>query len=207
MLKAIVFDCDGVLFDSGPANIAFFNHVLRTMGRAQLDKKGEVLARFMTSSQLLNQIFGGDNTLVTEGRRIAEATDYRPFYHLMEPVSDLYGTLTRLSDNYKLGMASNRGKTVPEVVNRFQLGKHFDIAVGTLDVENPKPAPDMLLLCAERFGISPEEMLYVGDATSDFAAASAANAPFVGIGEGTGSKFWIVELKDLEDVLDQFAAL
>jgi phosphoglycolate phosphatase-like HAD superfamily hydrolase len=35
------------------------------------------------------------------------------------------------------------------------------------DVPNPKPAPDALLRIMDRFDVTPEEMLYIGDSEVD----------------------------------------
>ena len=41
-------------------------------------------------------------------------------------------------------------------------------------VERAKPAPDLLLLAADRLGVRPEATWYVGDSTWDMLAAMAA---------------------------------
>ena len=52
-------------------------------------------------------------------------------------------------------------------------------------VEHAKPAPDLLLLAAERGGVSPAACWYVGDATWDFLACVAAG--MVGIAVPSGA--------------------
>jgi HAD superfamily hydrolase (TIGR01509 family) len=52
-------------------------------------------------------------------------------------------------------------------------------------VEHAKPAPDLLLLAAERTGVAPEACWYVGDATWDFLACVAAG--MTGIAVPTGA--------------------
>lgn len=52
----------------------------------------------------------------------------------------------------------------------------IDVLVGGDLVEHPKPAPDGLLLVAERLGIGAREMAYIGDAPTDLQAAKAAGA-------------------------------
>ena len=55
-------------------------------------------------------------------------------------------------------------------------------------VEHAKPAPDLLLLAAERLGQSPRSCWYVGDATWDVLAAKAANMPVIGVATGAVSR-------------------
>ncbi len=58
------------------------------------------------------------------------------------------------------------------------------MVIGGDDVQNKKPHPDPLLLVAERMGIAPQEMLFVGDSRNDIQAAKAAGCPSVGLTYG-----------------------
>ncbi len=51
-----------------------------------------------------------------------------------------------------------------------------DVLVGGDEVAHPKPAPDGLLLVAQRLDIAPGRLAYIGDAPVDLLAATAAGA-------------------------------
>ncbi|HYD48525.1 MAG TPA: HAD family hydrolase [Terriglobales bacterium] len=200
-VRAVIFDCDGVLFDSERANIAFFNEVLANIGQPPLDAQGELMAHAMAGPQLLDALFGHDPELRRRADQAARSLDYTPYFARMEPVAELHGSLARLAGRYRLAMATNRGATVPEVIRRFELSRYFELAVGTLDVPRPKPAPDMLLKCVEHFALAPEHALYVGDTPSDREAARAAGMHFVGVGKAIEAELRIGELRELPDLL------
>lgn len=183
MIAAVIFDCDGVLFDSWRANVAFYNEVLRSAGLPPLDDDWLRRAHVMASSQLFEAMFADDPELCARVVEASRTTDYGPFYSLMEPMADLHTTLEQLRREYRLAMASNRGRTLAEVARRFDLDRYLSAVVGVRDVERPKPHPDMLLTCCERLGVRPQEALFVGDAVSDLEAARAAGAHFVALGE------------------------
>ncbi len=183
MLSLVIFDCDGVLFDSWRANVAYYNAVLAQLGLPPLDRQWEHRAHFMASSQLFDVLFAADAEQARRARQVARALDYGPFYELMEPAGDLAALLGELKPRYRLAMASNRGKTVGEIVRRFGLEALIELAVGVLDVARPKPFPDMIDRCLAHFGVAPEKALYVGDAESDLAAARAAGVHFLAVGE------------------------
>ena len=116
-------------------------------------------------------------------RETAIATDYDPFYSLMHPARGLHDLLDALrADGYHTAMATTRGRTVGRLLELFELDSRFDFSIGTLDVELPKPAPDMLLSCLERFGVGACEAVYLGDQDCDLEAATAAGLHFVGVG-------------------------
>lgn len=201
MIQAILFDCDGVLFDSHGANIEYFNAVLRAAGEPPLDREGERLATMLAGSQLLQALCGDDDARIERLRTAATALDYTPFFAWMNPVPDLHRVLAELKPHYRLGMATNRGSTVPQVVEHFGLDPYFEIAVGVLDVARPKPYPDMLERCLDHFQLAGHQALYVGDSPSDFTAAQAAGMHFLGIGGRTGAPRWVERLDQVATAL------
>lgn len=185
-LDLIILDCDGVLFDSRPANVAFHNAVLAEIDQPPLDAEGEDLGHYLAADQLYIRLFGEGSALHQRARATARAMDYSPFYDLMVPAPGLFSTLEGLRKAHKLAMASNRSHTAQGVAERFDLDRHLDLVVGTAQVERPKPAPDMLLLCLRELGVDAEATVFVGDAMSDRDAAGAANIEFIGVGPACG---------------------
>lgn len=204
MLEAVIFDCDGVLFDSWRANVAFYQAVLRNAGLPPLAGEWERRAHVMASTQLFEAMFGAEPAVFERVQAASRATDYGPFYQLMEPADGLHETLATLKQHHRLAMASNRGRTIGEVVRRFGLDRHFHCAVGVRDVERPKPHPDMLIECAARLEVKPDAALYVGDARTDLEAARAAGMKFVAVGEHDFAPARIARLRDLPAFIGEF---
>ena len=203
--RAVVFDCDGVLFDSWHANVAFYDAIRARLSLAPMDAAWQDRAHYLAGSQVIDEMFGDDPALLVEARRAARTIDYEPFYALMEPMPGLFDVLAALHPTWRLGMATNRGSTVSGVVQRFGLDRYLDAAVGVLDVARPKPHPDVVLECLARLGVPPAAGVYVGDAESDLTAAQAAGARFIGVGDGSWSPHAVRELRELPAVLDALA--
>lgn len=204
MIRAVVFDCDGVLFHSELANLRFYNTVLASLGQPPLSPEGERLAMSMASPQLIELLFP-EPELRRQVSLAAQNTDYAPFYDSMQPVDGLHDLLAGLRQDYRLGMASNRGKTIYEVAARFDLERFFEISVGTLDVARPKPHPDMLLKVLAHLEAEPHEGVFVGDQDSDRLAAEAAGMHFVGIGDESQAQRRIEHVRELPGVLARLA--
>ncbi len=201
MIRAVIFDCDGVLFDSWRANIAYYNAVLAQLGQPILDPEGERLAHVMSVPQFFAAWFGADAPLVERAVTVARELDYGPFYAGMQPVPGLHQLLAQLKVGYRLAMATNRGATVGGVVRYFGLEPFFELAVGIYDVARPKPFPDMIEKCIAHFGIAPDEAVYVGDTASDHAAATAAGAHFIAVGQHLDAPLRIGQLAELPPLL------
>jgi beta-phosphoglucomutase-like phosphatase (HAD superfamily) len=206
VLKLVVVDCDGVLFDSAPANVAYYNAVLERLGLPRMTAEWEERVHFLASDQVYDAMFGTGSALAAEARRVAHDVGYKPFFALMRPVSGLEEVMATLRASYRLAMATNRGSTVPEILRRFGLDQYVEFAVGIHDVERPKPHPDMLLRCLEHFGVSPSAAVYVGDAQTDCEAATAARMHFVAVGECPWASCRVATLRDLPVELARLAA-
>ena len=59
------------------------------------------------------------------------------------------------------------------------IGPFFATVVGGECIAHPKPAPDALLLCAQRLGVPIDRGLMVGDSLNDVGAARNAGCPVV----------------------------
>ena len=199
--RAVIFDCDGVLFDSAAANLAYYDTVLAALGQAPLDAARAQQAHTMAAPQLFATLFADDPALIAQARAVTRQIDYGPFYPLMQPVPDLFELLAALKTRYRLAMATNRGTSTQGVVRHFGLDTFFEFAVGMLDVPRPKPFPDMLEKCLAQFGLPPDTAVYVGDAPSDYEAARAAGMRFIGVGDHSGAAYRIRDLRELPAAL------
>jgi len=200
--RLVIFDCDGVLFRSEAANVAFYNDVMRLLGEPAMDVRGEAASHALASSQLFESLFANRPELLERARSIAQSLDYGPYYALMTPQRGLYDVLTTIRSRYRVAMATNRGKTAHEVVRRFSLDAYIELTVGVLDAARPKPHPDMLEHCVSHFALAAGDALYVGDQQIDADAASAAGLTFVAFGEGVPSaEHRITELHELLQLL------
>jgi phosphoglycolate phosphatase len=201
-LHLIILDCDGVLFDSYDANVAFYDAILAELGMPALDDRGRELCHRLSGPQLWAQLCGADEALHARAKAVAARADYAPFYALMRPMVAMEDTLSRLAGHCPLALATNRGRTVEGVVRHFRLDRFLSMWFGILDVERAKPAPDLLLACLARAQVSPANAVYVGDMSSDREAAAAAGISYVGIGPRSEAVHRLEELRLLPDLLD-----
>jgi phosphoglycolate phosphatase len=179
-IEVIIFDCDGVLFDSKDANIAFYNQILATAGLAPMTAEEVAYVHVSTAAEAMSYLLTRRvSARVEEVLANSRAVDYAPFIHLMRMEPHLRELLDILPRNIKRAIATNRSYTIGEVLSTHGLSTEFDLVVSALDVERPKPHPEALLKILRHFACSPEEALFVGDSETDQISAQGAEVPFI----------------------------
>lgn len=179
--RGVIFDCDGVLFESRNANLAYYNTIFEACGFT-LVREDEPDKVHICHTAATPQVFAAllSPKQAQQAFVVARRIDYRQFLPLMVPEPDLLEVLRALQEKHSLAVATNRGHGVKELLTFFGLDDYFVTVVSSADVERPKPHPDMLFLAAERLGFEPPELLFVGDSELDCQAAGEAGMPFVG---------------------------
>ena len=178
MIKLVAFDCDGVLFDSRQANIAFYNAILARFGQTPMDSEAEDFVHMHTVTASLEYIFRGypDLEAVFEFYR---TFDYQPFIPMMLEEPHLRDFLSFLRPTWFTALATNRTKTTGAVLSYHGLADRFDLVVSAQDVSRPKPHPESFERILEHFGLEPREAIYIGDSQVDEAFAANAGVPLV----------------------------
>lgn len=177
-IQAVVFDCDGVMFDTTKANKAYYNHILAKFGQAAMTEEQFAFTHMHTVDMAMDHLFP-DEKLYAKAQAYRRTMTYAPFFKYMEMEPALKGLLKALRPRFKTAVASNRSDTMASVLSIHGLEDDFDMMVCSLDVTKPKPDPEMLLKVADHFGIRPDQALYVGDSILDQQAADAAGMPLV----------------------------
>jgi phosphoglycolate phosphatase-like HAD superfamily hydrolase len=179
--KAVIYDCDGVMFDSFEANFAFYGRIMAMMGKPSLDRGDRELMRILhtfASREVFHHIFP-DAVTWGEAMRCASSINYRELTPFMLMEEGFIETLDLLLDCMGLAVCTNRCTSINAVLECFNLGGYFDIVMNAAKVENPKPHPEPLLKIIDHFRIDPDEALFVGDSEVDRQTAVAAGVPFV----------------------------
>ena len=177
-LSSVIFDCDGVMFDSRQANINFYNHILAHFDLPPMDERAVDFVHMHTAEQSVRHIFQG-TPYTEEAQAFRGQMDCRPFINdmIMEP--GLKELLKSLKLRSGLAVATNRSNTIGDVLEVNGLSNFFDIVVSALDVKRPKPDPEAIFKILAYFRISPEQAVYVGDSIVDYETAKAAGVYFV----------------------------
>ncbi len=179
--KAVIYDCDGVIFDSLEANFAFYGKVLDRFGKPPLERNDPEAMRLVhtySSRDVLARLFAGDANYEA-ALAFAGSIDYRELLSYMRMEEGFRETLEALRGDVQLAICTNRATSMELVLEHFGLADYFGCVMTASRVTNPKPHPEPLLKILDHFAIFPGEALFVGDSELDLLASGAAGVPFV----------------------------
>ena len=198
--SAVIFDCDGVMFDSRQSNINFYNHLLLHFGLPLLREEQVAYIHMATADESIRYIFKGTPYL-DQALAYRLQLDYTPFVRDMVQEPGLKDLLALLKPKCGLAVATNRSNTIVGVLESNGLAGYFDIVVSSLDVARPKPHPESLFKILDFFSIMPKQALYVGDSQVDAETAKAASVPFVAYkNKSLDAAFHVERLLDIASV-------
>jgi phosphoglycolate phosphatase len=201
-IEVVVFDCDGVMFDTTQANMAYYNEILQHFNRPTLTPDQFAYCHSHTADQSIAHLFNDEKSF-RAAQNYRKNMSYIPFlkYMVLEPY--LKPLLEKLRPRYKTAIATNRSNTMDRVLSEHGLEGYFDLVVSSSDVDRPKPYPDPLIKILEYFEIEAYKSIYVGDSELDEIAAKAAGVPFVAYqNRSLCANFHIKSLKEIAEILE-----
>jgi beta-phosphoglucomutase-like phosphatase (HAD superfamily) len=166
-LKLVIFDCDGVMFDSKDANRKYYNHLLEKFGHPLMNEKEEDYVHSHNVFDSVNYIFRNYPQEIEEVNQYRISVDYTPFLKYMAIEPDLKEFLSLLKPKFYTAISTNRSTTMPSVMKMHDLDPYFDLVITSLDVEQPKPHSEALVKILNHFQLSADEAVYIGDSMVD----------------------------------------
>ncbi len=201
-IKAVVFDCDGVMFDTALANRKYYNEVLTFFQKPELNEEQFINVHMMTVKEAIEYLFSE----MDDFSKIYECLShigYHKFIDYMVMEEGLKELLTGLKNKgYIRGIATNRTNTMEKVLEDFHLQDSFEVVVTAATVKNPKPDPEQLLLIMEKYQLKPDEILFIGDSEYDRQAAIAAKVWFAAFkSPGLKADVNVMSMAEIEGIL------
>ena len=179
-IQCVIYDCDGVLFDSLEANRKLYNDLALSVGRLPLRENEVNYAHSHTVQESIHFIFRHDEVSEKKALELLKGVDFRDYivYLKMEP--HLLEVLSRLKEGgIRRAINTNRTTSMPHIMERFHLGPYFDMVVTALDVKHPKPHPESIEKILIALNLSKEEALFVGDSEVDRQTAGSCGVRFI----------------------------
>ena len=174
MLKAIIFDIDGVLADSREAVVQNTITLLAEFGQAVPPEKVRGMSTAHSADSVLIALvpsLSQDRELLARMlRRLSKITQKN--IHMVKP-TPLAKAVPSLARKYYLAAASNRKTSAIPVLEMLGIADRFVAIVTSADAP-PKPDPGMINLALAKLHVPPSEAVFIGDNAEDEMAGKAA---------------------------------
>lgn len=180
MIKAVIFDMDGVIIDS---ELIRLHHVLGILKNMGVNMSNEEYIKFIGTTyryiwSTIKDRYGLPNEV--EELIAMDRDEYFKYISspktIKKPIEGIPEFAKSLYENtYKMAVASSSPINVIKlVVKSTSLNRYFDVLVTGDYVKRSKPEPDIFLYAAEKLGVLPEECVVIEDSCNGVKAAQKA---------------------------------
>ncbi len=192
MLKAVVFDLDGVITDTAHLHFLAWRTVAQEIGISIDETFNEALKGISRMDSLQRILrYGGKEGAFNEQQRLALAAKKNALYvrSLASLTQDslLPGIREGLAGiraaNVKTGLASV-SLNAPGILQALGIDHAFDFCADASRIARSKPDPEIFLAACAGLNVSPREAIGIEDAAAGIQAINAAGMLSVGIGPG-----------------------
>jgi beta-phosphoglucomutase len=185
MLKAVLFDMDGVIVDTEPLHHKAYHRMFTDV---KIDVSASLYASFTGQATLsICKILVSEFNL-SESPQYLVDLKRKHFKYLFENDTGLAlldGVLDLIKEYHNHGLtlvlaSSASMPNIDRIFQRFNLDSYFVAKLSGADLKASKPHPEIFLKAAEASGHGPEHCIVIEDSTSGITAANAANIYCVG---------------------------
>lgn len=210
MIKAIIFDLDGVLVSTDELHYRAWKALAGRLGvpfgRAKNDR-----CRGISRMASLDIVLEDAPTAYTQAEREAFAAEknetYRAMLASLTPADTLEGVLPTLAElrrrGYRLALASV-SKNAPLILERTGLDRYLDAVADGNCITRSKPDPEVFLKAAEKLGMACESCAAMDDALAGIEAGRAAGMLTIGFGDSAKNKAGDLNLERFDELLGLF---
>lgn len=190
MIKAIIFDLDGVIVDTAVFHYQAWKRLAHEYGFDFTTDQNERLKGIsrLESLDILLSIGGIEIHSDEEKNDLATKKNnwYRENILKMTPSDILPGVKNFLIDlkntNYKIAIGSS-SKNAGTILERIGFDNFFDAVVDGTKISKSKPDPEVFIKAAEELNVDPANCLVFEDAAAGIEAAKKAGMLAIGVGE------------------------
>lgn len=217
MIKACIFDLDGVIVDTAHYHFLAWKRLANELGHDLTEQENERLKGVsrMKSLEIILDLAGISlNEAHKEMLANKKNSWFVDYVERMLPEEIFPGVKQLIrelkSNGIKVGLASS-SKNAKTVIHLLQIQNEFDAIVDGAMITQTKPHPEIFLKTAEKLGIDPKDCIVFEDAEAGVEAALAAGMRCIGIGSpillskankvfSKTSEFKLSTLRELETV-------
>lgn len=208
MIKAIIFDLDGVICSTDEYHYMAWKALAEKIGVTDFTREDNRRQRGVSRMESLAVLLEKSDKEFTEEEKLSLAEQKNDIYKsLLKNMSqadlsqEVKFTMDELrSSGFKLAIGSS-SKNTPAILERLGLGSYFDAVADGNCITHSKPDPEVFLKAAAMLGFKPSECIVVEDAPAGVQSGKNGGFLVAGIGAVSDSEGVDFSLKSFSDLL------
>ncbi len=179
MVKACLFDLDGVVFDTEPLYTLFWRNLDKRL-RPNIDNFEHII-KGQTLVQIYDKYFAGEEKKQEEITAFVNEYEQNMSFNYITGFEDFVKDVRSKGIKTAVVTSSNLEK-MQNVYNKHPEFKgYFDEILTSEDFEESKPSPDCYFKAAARFGVLPKECIVFEDSFNGLRSGIASGARVIGL--------------------------
>lgn len=207
MIKAVIFDLDGVLVTTDELHFEAWKALADKLGINDFTKADNVRQRGVSRMASLEVVLEKTDRAFSEEEKLALAEEKNEIY--VRSLSALSETDVLSGANEFIDYLKSKGiktavgsasKNTPLILEKTKLADKFDAVSCGLDTTKSKPDPEVFLIAAKKLGVAPCDCVVVEDSDAGIEAAKTGGMYAIAVGAAEYNPKADVAIKDLESL-------
>lgn len=207
MIKAVIFDLDGVLVTTDELHFEAWKALADKLGINDFTKADNVRQRGVSRMASLEVVLEKTDRAFSEEEKLALAEEKNEIY--VRSLSALSETDVLSGANEFIDYLKSKGiktavgsasKNTPLILEKTKLAGKFDAVSCGLDTTKSKPDPEVFLIAAKKLGVAPCDCVVVENSDAGIEAAKTGGMYAIAVGAAEYNPKADVAIKDLESL-------
>lgn len=211
MIKAVIFDLDGVIVSTDECHYKAWKKLADEEG-IFFDRTINERLRGVSRMESLEIVLEKAEKTYTEEEKLSLAERknncYKEFIKSLTPSDILEGVMVNLEDlkakGIKIAIGSS-SKNTPIILKQIGLDNYFDAVSDGNNIKKSKPDPEVFLKAADMLGIPYENCMIVEDADAGIEAGKRAGMKTLAVNKAQGGDISVENLGKamISDILEK----
>ena len=195
MIKAVIFDLDGVLVTTDELHFKAWNALAEELGITGFTKEDNIRQRGVSRMASLEVVLEKTDRKFSPEEKAELAEKKNTMYvksldtlspeDLLPRVNEFMAFLQKKGIKTAIGSAS---KNTPLILEKTGIADRFDAISCGLDTQKSKPDPEVFLIAAKKLGINPADCVVIEDSDAGIQAAKNGGMKAVAVGAAVNNQ-------------------
>ena len=195
MIKAVIFDLDGVLVTTDELHFSAWKQLADELNITGFTRADNARQRGVSRMASLEVVLEKTDKKFSDEEKTALAEKKNDMYvksleslDKSAVLDGVFDFITYLRNNGIRTAVGSASKNTPVILEKTNSADKFDAVSCGLDTQKSKPDPEVFLIAAKKLGIAPSECVVVEDSDAGIEAAKAGGmyAIAMGVAENNG---------------------